>query len=158
MSPSNAGRGKRTGLRIPVSFDVKCELPGAQIFMAKAVNMSTAGMFISTSENISIEASVGLEFLLPETLNSIQVQGQSVWSCKVEEDQRQGTGIKFVNLGDPYLNMIRDYSLTKLYDDNFVKQEGILQLLDDIRNLPPEWRLKAYHILIKKGSRHLPAD
>ena len=158
MSLNNTGRGKRTGLRVPVSFDVKCELPGAQIFMAKAVNMSTAGMFISTSENISIEASVGLEFLLPETLNSIQVQGQSVWSCKVEEEQRQGTGIKFVNLGDPYLNMIRDYSLTKLYDDNFVKQEGILQLLDDIRNLPPEWRLKAYHILIKKGSRHLPVN
>jgi len=158
MSPNNTGRGKRTGLRIPVSFDVRCELPGAQIFMAKAVNMSTAGIFIRTSENIGIEARVGLEFLLPETLNSIQVQGESVWSSKVEEDQRPGTGIRFVNLGNPYLNMIRDYSLTKLYDDNFVKQEGILQLLDDIRNLPPEWRLKAYHILIKKGSGHLQVN
>jgi len=47
--------------------------------------------------------------------------------------------------------------LSKLYDDEFVEGEGIVQLLSDIRNLPPQWRLKAYNILIKKGGEHLPS-
>ena len=54
------------------------------------------------------------------------------------------------------MSLIRDYALSKLYDDEFVEGEGIVQVLNDIRSLPPLWRLKAYNILIKKGGRHLP--
>jgi hypothetical protein len=87
------------------------------------------------------------------------VQGKSVWSrpsC-IEDKYWQGTGIRFENLGEPYLSLIREYALAKLYDDNFVRQEGIVQVLSDVRNLPPSYRLKAYHILIKKGGEHLPS-
>ena len=71
--------------------------------MAKAVNMSTGGLFITTSEPIEVNARLVLEFLMPATLNSIQVQGKSVWSCPCasQEKQLQGTGIKFVNLKEP---------------------------------------------------------
>ena len=91
---------------------------------------------------------------LPETLTSIKVQGKSVWSrpsC-ITDEHWQGTGIRFENLGEPYLSLITEYSLSKLYDDNFVRQEGIIQVLNDIRNLAPQWRLKAYNILIKRGA------
>ena len=148
-------RSKRKGLRVPVDFQVRCEYNGngRPTVMAKAVNMSTGGIFITTSEPIQLRARLVLEFLIPATLNSIQVQGESVWSrpCASQDRQLQGTGIKFVNLEEPYLSLIRDYALSKLYDDAFVKGEGIVQLLSDIRNLPPQWRLKAYNILIKKG-------
>jgi Tfp pilus assembly protein PilZ len=153
-------RSKRTGLRVPVDFDVKCQVSGSPIFMGKAVNMSTGGIFVKTMVPIEDEARIGLEFLLPETLTSIKVQGKSVWSrpsC-ITDKHWQGTGIRFENLGDPHLNLIREYSLTKLYDDNFVRQEGIVQVLSDVRNLPPKWRLKAYNILIKKGGKHLPSN
>ena len=92
---------------------------------------------------------------MPDTLNSIQVQGESVWSrpLEVQQDLWQGTGIRFVGLAKPYLSIIQDYSLIKLYDDDFVRTEGILQLLGDIRNLPPLYRLKAYHILVRKESK-----
>ena len=63
-----------------------------------------------------------------------------------------------MNLEEPYLSLIRDYALSKLYDDEFAEEVGIVQLLSDIRNLPPQWRLKAYNILIKKGGKHLPSD
>jgi Tfp pilus assembly protein PilZ len=127
--------------------------------MAKAVNMSTEGLFITTSEPIELKARLVLEFLMPATLNSIKVQGESVWSrpCASQEKQLQGTGIKFVNLEESHLSLIRDYALSKLYDNEFVEGEGIVQLLNDIRNLPPQWRLKAYNILIKKGGKHLPS-
>ena len=156
MYPSATARSKRTGLRIPVDFQVRCEYGGKPTVMAKAVNMSTGGIFITTSEPIELQARLGLEFLMPATMNSIQVQGESVWNCPCasQEKQLQGTGIKFVNLKEPYLSLIQDYALNKLYDDAFVEAEGIFQLLSDIRNLPPQWRLKAYTILIKKGSKH----
>jgi hypothetical protein len=126
--------------------------------MAKAVNMSTGGLFITTSEPIELKARLVLEFLMPATLNSVKVQGESVWSrpWSSQEKQLQGTGIKFVNLKEPHLGLILDYALSKLYDDAFVEGEGIVQLLSDIRNLPPQWRLKAYNILIKKGGERLP--
>lgn len=156
MYPRATARSKRTGLRIPVDFQVRCEYGGKPTVMAKAVNMSTGGIFITTSEPIELQARLGLEFLMPATMNSIQVQGESVWNCPCasQEKQLQGTGIKFVNLKEPYLSLIQDYALNKLYDDEFVEAEGIFQLLSDIRNLPPQWRLKAYNILIKKGSKH----
>ncbi len=159
MFPSATARSKRAGLRIPVDFQVRCEYGGKPTVMAKAVNMSTGGLFITTSEPIELQARLGLEFLMPATLNSIHVQGESVWSrpCASQAKQLQGTGIKFVNLKEPHLSLILDYALSKLYDDEFVDGEGIVQLLSDIRNLPPQWRLKAYNILIKKGGKHLPS-
>ncbi|UCG20745.1 MAG: PilZ domain-containing protein [Deltaproteobacteria bacterium] len=138
-----------------MDFDVKCELRGYPMVMGRAVNMSTGGIFITTSEPIGIQVEMNLEFLMPETMNSIQVQGESVWSRphKAQTNLWQGTGIRFVGLAEPYLSLIRDYSLTKLYDEDFVRREGILQILSDIRNLPPLYRLKAYHILIRKESK-----
>jgi hypothetical protein len=151
----DVGRSKRTGLRIPVDFAVRCELRGSPMVMGRAVNMSTGGIFITTAEPIGVQVKMNLEFLMPETLNSIQVQGESVWSRphKAQTNLSQGTGIRFVGLAEPYLSLIQDYSLIKLYDDDFVRREGILQILSDIRNLPPLYRLKAYHILIRKESK-----
>lgn len=146
------GRSKRNGLRIPVDFDVRCELSGSPTVMGRAVNMSTGGIFITTSEPIGVKVKMDLEFLMPDTLNSIQVRGESVWSCplKAQTNLSQGTGIRFVGLAEPYLGLIRNYSLSRLYDDGYVRREGIVQILSDLRNLPPMYRLKAYHILIRK--------
>ena len=138
-----------------VDFDVRCELMGYPTVMGRTVNINTGGIFFTTAEPISAQVKMHLEFLMPETLNSIQVQGESVWSRphKAKTNLWQGTGIRFLGLAEPHLSMIRDYSLTKLYDEDFVRREGIIQILSDIRNLPPLYRLKAYHILIRKESK-----
>ena len=153
MFPRATARSKRRGLRIPVDFQVRCEYGGKPTVMVKAVNMSRGGIFITTSEPLELQARLGLEFLMPATMNSIQVKGESVWSRphSSQEKQLQGTGIKFVNLKEPFLSLIQDYALRKLYNDEFLENEGIVQLLSDSRNLPPQWRLRAYSILIKKG-------
>ena len=159
MMPGETARSKRAALRVPVDFQVKCEYSGngKPPVMARAVNMSTGGLFITTSEPIQPKVKLVLEFLMPATMNSIQVEGESVWSCPYSSQEKhlQGTGIKFVNLEKSYFNLIRDYALSKLYDKEFVEGEGIVRVLNDIRNLPPEWRLKAYNILIKKGGKNL---
>jgi hypothetical protein len=128
---------------------------GYPTVMGRAVNMSTGGIFITTAEPIDAQVKMNLEFLMPDTLNSIQVQAESVWSRPLEAQAHlsQGTGIRFVGLAEPYLSLIRDYSLSRLYDEDFIRREGIIQILSDIRNLPPLYRLKAYHILIRKESK-----
>jgi uncharacterized protein (TIGR02266 family) len=155
MPLCDIGRSKRAGLRIPVDFAVRCELRGSPMVMGRAVNISTGGIYVATAKPIGIGVKVNLEFLMPETLNSIQVQGESVWSRphKAQNNLLQGTGIRFVGLAEPYLSLIQNYSLNKLYADDFVRSEGILQILSDVRNLPPLYRLKAYHILIRKESK-----
>ena len=149
------GRSKRAGLRIPVDFEVKCQSTAFPVFVGKAVNLSIGGLCIMTEEPIETDVKMSLEFLMPTTLNSIKVQGQSVWSgpCKTQERPAQGTGIKFVDIDESSRKLILDYSLKKLYDNDFLRKEGITQILGDIRNLPAEYRLKAYHILIKKGGK-----
>lgn len=110
-----------------------------------------------TEQPIGADVRMSLEFLMPTTLNSIKVQGQSVWSspCKTEVNSAQGTGIKFIDIDESSRRMILDYSLKKLYDKEFLRKEGIMRVLSDIRNLPAEYRLKAYHILIKKGGKDI---
>jgi Tfp pilus assembly protein PilZ len=154
------GRSRRAGLRIPVDFEVKCESTSFPVLVGKAVNLSTGGLCVMTDKPIDTDVKISLEFLMPTTLNSIKVQGQSVWSgpCKTQARLAQGTGIKFVDIDESSRNLILDYSLNKLYDNDFLRKEGIMQILGDIRNLPAEYRLKAYHILIKKGGKlNLPS-
>ena len=98
-----------------------------------------------------------MEFLLPGTLNSIELAGEVMYSRVHEEEQGQDedvhvAGIQFTDLKEPYYGMIRDYTLKMLNNEELLRDGGILLVLDDLRNLPPEDRLKAYNILIKKGS------
>jgi len=151
------GRSKRKSLRVPVNLDVRFDLADGSISKAKIINLGTEGIFVKSAEPLHPGESVGLEFLLPGTLNSIQLTGEVMYS-RTEEETEGGdagyhvAGIKFSNLDEPYHGMIRDYTLKMLDNEELLRDGGILLVLDDLRNLPPEDRLKGYHILIKKGS------
>jgi hypothetical protein len=149
-------RSKRRSLRAPVSIDVRCETAGGATLKGRAVNLGTEGIFVKVAEPIDVREKVTVEFLLPGTLNSIQLVGEVVWSHPYSEDEGEESfhvaGIKFADLGEPYRSLLRDYTFKMLDSEELVRSQGILQVLDDIRNLPSMDRLKAYNILIKKGS------
>jgi len=148
-------RGKRKGLRVPVSVEARCQIAEKAPFRGRIINLSTEGIFLRTSEPVEATARLTLEFLLPGTMNSVSVAGEVVWQRSYEEQGEpfHVTGVKFLTLKEPYRGLIREYTLTRLYDDNLIRSGGILQVLEDIRNLPSMARLKAYHILIKKGTK-----
>ena len=155
------GRGKRKGLRVPVNLDVRCDLTDGSSLKAKIVNLGTEGVFIKSTDPLSPGDRLSIEFLLPGTLNSIQLVGEVIYVRTDEEEQDQVedvhmAGIEFADLKEPYFGMIREYTLKMLNNEDLLRNGGILNVLDDLRNLPPEDRLKAYHILIKKGSGHFP--
>ncbi len=151
------GRGKRKSLRVPVYLDVRCDLADGSSIKAKIINLGTEGIFIKSPYPISIDENVTAEFLLPGTLNSIRVAGEAVWARSHEEGEEEDenyhvAGIEFIDLEDPYYSLIRDYTLKMLNNEELLRDGGILLVLEDLRNLPPMERLKAYNILIKKGS------
>jgi hypothetical protein len=149
------GRSKRKSLRVPVNLDVRFDLADGSTLKARIINLGTEGIFVKSAAALHPGESVSLEFLLPGTLNSIQLVGEVMYSRTEEDEPDAGyhvAGIKFSDLEEPYHGMIRDYTLKMLDNDELLRDGGILLVLDDLRNLPPEDRLKAYHILIKKGT------
>lgn len=148
-------RSRRKGLRIPVSVEARCEVTGKAPFRGRIINLSTEGIFLETPAPMETAVRLKVEFLLPGTMSSVKVAGEVVWQRSYDE---QGAllhvaGVKFLTLREPHRGLIREYTLTRLYDDDLIRSEGILRVLEDIRNLPSMARLKAYHILIRKGTK-----
>jgi hypothetical protein len=115
------------------------------------------GIFIKSPDPISMGENVTVEFLLPGTLNSIRVPGEAAWARAHEEGEGEDenchmVGIEFTDLEEPYRGLVLDYTLKMLNNEDLLRDGGILLVLDDLRNLPAAERLKAYNILIKKGS------
>jgi uncharacterized protein (TIGR02266 family) len=149
-------RSRRRSLRAPVYLDVRCDLRDRLALRGKATNLSPAGIFVETTEPIRVGEHLAVEFILPGTLNSVQFKGEAVWTRSYDEGQRRdqsapGTGVRFIGVEDTHRDLLRDYTLKMLDDEAVAGGERILQVLDEIRNLTPSDRLKAYRILIKKG-------
>lgn len=155
--PLEAGRSKRKSLRVPVYLPLRCDHADGAKIEAKVINLGTEGILIESSGPISVGESVAVEFLLPDTLNSLRLAGEVVWSRATEEgeDRKKDyhlAGIKFVGLDELHRALIRDFTIRMLDNEDLLRNGGILLVLDDLRNLPPKDRLKAYHILIGKGA------
>ena len=154
------GRGKRKGLRVPANFDVRCDLTDGSSLKAKIVNLGTEGVLIKSAEPLSPGDRLTMEFLLPGTLSSLQLVGEVMYARAGENEQEQVenahmAGIEFADLKEPYLGIIREYTLKMLNNEDLLRDGGILLVMDDLRSLPPEYRLRAYNILIKKSSGHV---
>ena len=97
------GRGQRKSLRVPVNLDVRCDLADGSSIRAKIVNLGTEGIFIKSADPLSPGDTVTMEFLLPGTLNSIELAGEVMYSRVHEEEQGQDedvhvAGIQFSDL------------------------------------------------------------
>jgi hypothetical protein len=137
---------------------VRCDLDGGITLKGKVINLGTDGTFIRTDQSLKVGASVTLEFLLPGTLTSIKLTGETMWARSYEEtedgveEEFHVAGVRFHDQTESFRSLIRDYIFKMLDNDELVRSQGIFQVLDDIRNLPSLERLEAYRRLIKKSS------
>lgn len=140
--------------RVPVDFNVRCGQVNGTILKGRALNLSTGGIFIITSKPLVVGERLSVEFLLPGSLTPINIIGESVW-CRSYSDgmardkPHHVAGIKFIDVPKRIGHLIQDYILKMLSSESLVGTREILQVMDDIRKLPPTERLKAYHKLIK---------
>ena len=155
--PLEGGRSKRKSVRVPVHLPLRCDRADGSTIEAKVINLGTDGILIETSGPIIVGETLAVEFLLPDTLNSIRLAGEVVWSRATEEGEAREkdyhlTGIKFVDLDELHRTLIMDLTIRMLDNNDLLREGGILRVLADLRNLPAKDRLKAYHILIGKGA------
>ena len=153
--PLEEGRSKRKSVRVPVYLPLRCDRADGSTIEAKVINLGTEGILIESSGPIGVGESLAVEFLLPDTLNSIRLAAEVVWSRATEEGEAREkdyhlTGIEFVDLDELHRTLISDFTIRMLDNDELLREGGILRVLEDIRNLSPKDRLKAYHILIGK--------
>jgi hypothetical protein len=149
-------KGERKSLRIPVYLDVRLDLDSGPRVKGKIIDLGTEGLCIQTHDPLIVRENLALEFLLPDTLTSVQLEGYIAWVRLCEELGEEGVcqyraGVGFSNLKEPYLSLIRDYTLKLLCDEDLVRKQGLERVLEDISNLPDKERRKAYNILTKKG-------
>jgi Tfp pilus assembly protein PilZ len=117
-------------LRVPVSFEVRCELGAAVILTAEASNLNDSGICIKTNDSISIKDNLILEFHLPDEPNAIKAVGEVIW-CRVcqEEDQRQilsfTAGIKFLEIDTSDTNLIRRFVSEMLKKESMSGERGM---------------------------------
>jgi hypothetical protein len=147
---------ERKSLRIPVYLDIRLDLACGLRVKGKIVDLGTEGLMIETNDPLLVRENFTAEFLLPDTLTSIQVEGDIAWVrlCRETGDEdvcRYRAGIRFVDLKEPFLSLIRDYTLKLLCDEEQVRKQGIDQVLKDIANLPQKERRAAHSILASKG-------
>jgi hypothetical protein len=150
------GRGARKCPRVPVFLDVRCDLDSGARLKGKIIDLSTEGISAKFESPIAVTEKVTVEFLLPNTLSSIDVAGEVVWyrldpDAKGDGEDLHLVGIKFVNLENIHRNLICGHSLKMLHDEDLILQQGVDRVLSDIRNLPPIERQRALDILVQKG-------
>ena len=115
--------------RVPVDFNVRCGQANGTILKGRALNLSTGGLFIITSESLVVGERLMVEFLLPGSLTPINIIGESVWSRSSSDGRGEDkpphvAGIKFIDVPERYRHILQDYILEMLSSESPVVTEG----------------------------------
>jgi hypothetical protein len=150
------GRAKRRCPRIPVYLDIRVDLKDGSAVKGKVINLSTEGICIKTDDPIFAKEEISTEFLLPDTLSSVRLGGEVVWyrfdkKAAAKKERVHFSGVRFLDLGESYKNLIRYYTLKMLHDVEMVREQGIERVLNDVLNLPSKEKKEALLILFQKG-------
>ncbi|MEJ2366244.1 MAG: PilZ domain-containing protein [Deltaproteobacteria bacterium] len=148
------GRAKRRCPRIPVYLDIRVDLKDGSAVKGKVINLSTEGICIKTDDPIFAKEEISTEFLLPDTLSSVRVGGEVVWyrfdkKAAAKKERVHFSGVRFLDLGESYKNLIRYYTLKMLHDVEMVREQGIERVLNDVlilfqKGLITEKRMKNF--------------
>jgi uncharacterized protein (TIGR02266 family) len=111
--------------RVPVDFNVRCGQANGSILKGRALNLSTGGIFIITSEPLVLGERLSVEFLLPGNLTPINVIGESVWCRSYSDEIGQNkpphvAGMRFIDMPKRYGHLIQNYILEMLSSKSLV--------------------------------------
>lgn len=150
------GRKKRKCPRIPVYLDVRVDQRDGIVVKGKVINLSTEGLCIKSDDPVFAHEEITIEFLLPDTLTSVRLNGRVVWyrydtKTVDRKDQLHFSGVQFLDLVESYRSLIRYFTLKMLHDAELVREQGIERVVSDVLNLPPKEKETALNILTHKG-------
>ena len=100
--------------QVPVDFNVWCIQTNGTTLEGWALKLSTGGMFIVTSEPLALGERLVVEFLLPGSLPTINIMGESVW-CRSQNDEiglvkpPHVAAVKFIDVPKRFGHLIDNY-------------------------------------------------
>jgi hypothetical protein len=156
MAGQQSKQDRREGLRVPVYLDATFELSSGAVLKCKVLNLATEGVGIKTTDPVSTNEKVILEFLIPGTLTSIRTAGEVLWCRSHPQEHRPNNpsyiaGIKFKDLAKDCQIQLLEYILREvLCNEDLLELNGIAQVMSHIRHMPPTHRLKYYRILTNR--------
>jgi len=109
--------------RVPVDFNVRCGKANGTILKGRALNLSTGGIFITTSEPLVLGERLSVEFLLTGSLTPINIIGESVWCRSYKDEFGQNkpphvAGMRFIDVPKRYGHLIQNYILEMLSNES----------------------------------------
>ena len=122
----------------------------------KAINLSTEGIGIKTTEPISKGENVVVGFFIPDNFTQIKATGKIVWCRPHPKEHSQHNpiyvaGILFKDLSEDHQRLLQDYILKKvLCNEDLLQLNGIPLVLRHITDLESTERLKCYQMILKK--------
>ena len=142
--------------RIPVYLDVRIGLKDGTTVIGKVINLSTEGICVKTDDPVFAGEEITAEFLLPDILNSVRLDGEVVWyrydtKAVDKKEQVHFSGVQFLNLVESYRSLIRYVTLKIIHDVELVREQGSDKVISDVLNLPPKERETALKILTHNG-------
>ena len=155
-------KNRRKSPRVPVYIDVSCKLACGAHLKGKIIDLSEGGFFIKVTETVGLKERLTVEFRLPDIPAPMQLEGKVVWSRSYfNKANRSGIvhimGVTFMNIKETHRRRIQKYILEAIDMDSEVRSLGIVQVMSNIRKLPPAVRLKSYDLLIQGGCSFLGA-
>jgi c-di-GMP-binding flagellar brake protein YcgR len=124
-------RNRRLGFRVPFELFIN-QYVNDRPFRALTTNISDSGIYLNLIKGSPFcrdSRVVGLEFLLPETGETIWARGEI---CYDNIDQYfHGTGVKFTAMPRVHARMLRDFCVEK-------RRSQLGNLLQKIRRPVPE--------------------
>lgn len=83
-----------------------------------SVNLSAGGLFLTTSQELTLGQELNLEFLLPSTETPLYCSGRVAWlnrgEHRIRKDLDEGVGIEFTALSDESRRALRQFVMQSL--------------------------------------------
>jgi hypothetical protein len=134
--------GRRTSLRVPFSFTVRC-LAGNDEIRGDALSLASGGLEITTSSPIATGEHLTVEFSLLGIFDSISVRGEVVWfqahhDPGQQAESRFSQGIRFVSVDESIRTLIVDYIYKLFWKEYPATTEEFQQVLSEVKNFRAE--------------------
>lgn len=104
-----AGAERRRHLRLPIDVEVTART--AEVLLHHPmINISSGGIYLELDHALRPQSEVDLCFGIPETGGMICAGGTVAWCKKLEESDRWGLGIRFIEITEDNLEKIQCYT------------------------------------------------
>ena len=106
-------------LRKPMKCKVKVTFAkDSYSLVLESSNISESGIFLLSNADREQWEKLLLDFQLPDSKNTINIQGEIRWLSNIDDENKRGFGVKFLSISEQHSDLIKNYM------ESFVPEES----------------------------------